>query len=293
MVKIVYFTSGTTGSGRLVQGISIWNAFERSGQQVNYTIVSSSPFAYLADGFNVKHIEIPVESEDVLIAGDPEDSILFQTLKRLKPDVLLVDLMWFSLFNIIDRFPCKKIFLSRQVADKFFTISLKNDLLKFNPDQYDRIIATEPFASCTNMEQINPVVLRNRGEIMSKTAALKKLGLSGDKPVCLTAYNGKPEEYQSVQKTYSYLEDEGYRMVYSTNYESGIFPVVDYFSAFDLLITGGGYNSFWEAVYFEKEAIFIPFPRNFEDQKKRIDEYKGIPFKENGADQLADIIMEL
>ncbi|MCF6335423.1 MAG: hypothetical protein L3J12_06755 [Spirochaetales bacterium] len=82
-------------------------------------------------------------------------------------------------------------------------------------------------------------------------------------------------------------------MVYSTNYRGGIFPVVDYFNAFDLIITSGGYNSFWEAQFFEKEALFIPQPRQFEDQRKRINEYAGMIFKENGADQLVRIITEL
>ena len=55
-----------------------------------------------------------------------------------------------------------------------------------------------------------------------------------------------------MKKTYSYLEDEGYQMVYSTNYKGGLFPAVDYFNAFEMLICGAGYNSFWEAVYFDR-----------------------------------------
>ena len=82
-------------------------------------------------------------------------------------------------------------------------------------------------------------------------------------------------------------------MIYSTNYKGGIFPVADYFNAFNFIITSGGYNSFWEAKYFEKEALFIPVPRQFEDQKKRIDECLGMTFEENGADQLVDIILNL
>ena len=292
-MNIVYYTSGTTGSGRLVRGLSIWNALERSEQRVDYTIVSSSPLAFLVDGFNIKHIEIPVESEDILISGDPEDSILYQTLVRLKPDILLVDLMWFSLFNIMDKLSCKKIFLSRQVSDSFFSIPLKNKLLKFTPGQYDRIIAIEPFDSCIDMEQVNPIILRNRDEIMSKEIALKNLGLSDKKPVCLMAYNGHPGDFRNVQKTYSYLEDEGYQIIYSTNYEGGIFPVVDYFNAFDLLVCGGGYNAFWEAKFFEKEAIIVPTHARFEDPQVRINKGQDFKFKQNGADQLAGIIMEL
>ena len=143
------------------------------------------------------------------------------------------------------------------------------------------------------MEQVNPIILHNRDEIMSKEVVLKKLGLADDKPVCLLAYNGHPGDFVNVQKTYSYLEDEGYRMVYSTNYSGGIFPVVDYFNAVDLLICGGGYNAFWEAKYFEKDAIIVPTHARFEDPQVRISIGQDFAFKENGADQLADIIMKL
>ncbi len=82
-------------------------------------------------------------------------------------------------------------------------------------------------------------------------------------------------------------------MVYSTNYSGGIFPVVDYFNAVDLLICGGGYNAFWEAKYFEKEAIIVPTYARFEDPQIRISIGQDFTFKENGADQLVGIIMEL
>ena len=70
-VKVVFYTSGTTGSGRLVRGIAVGNAITRRGLAWEYTIVNSSPFARLADTFGQRHIEIPPEHED-----------------RLRPDVL-------------------------------------------------------------------------------------------------------------------------------------------------------------------------------------------------------------
>ena len=143
------------------------------------------------------------------------------------------------------------------------------------------------------MESINPIVFRNRNEIMDRQTALETLGLNGDKPVCLLAYNGHPWDFQNVKKTYSYLEDEGYQMVYTTNYDGGIFPVVDYFNAFNLIICGAGYNAFWETVYFNKEAIIVPTHARFEDPQIRIKTGQDFTFKENGADQLVDIILNL
>ena len=82
-------------------------------------------------------------------------------------------------------------------------------------------------------------------------------------------------------------------MVYPYKYQDKLFPEVDYFNAFDMIVCGGGYNQFWEAVYFNKEAIFCPLPLTFEDQARRIRECQEYYFEENGADQLVDIIVNM
>ncbi|MBN2159956.1 MAG: hypothetical protein JW807_11220 [Spirochaetes bacterium] len=94
-------------------------------------------------------------------------------------------------------------------------------------------------------------------------------------------------------KKYAHLEKEGYNMVYTTNYQGGIFPVVDYFNAFDLLICAAGYNQFWESKYFGKKAIFETIKGNFSSQEKRIKMGRRFKFDINGADQLVDIILGL
>jgi hypothetical protein len=293
-VRVLYYTIGVIGSGSIVQGISIANALHRNGVPADYSILNSSPFIYLADRLGIAHYEIPFENEDELSPDTYKDSSLFRMLMDIDPDVLIVDLNWFMLQNFIEDLHCKKIFLCRQLDDTAFTISFPEEPMVFDGTQYNLLIKTEPFESKIRMQEINPIVIRNRDEILSKDAALARLGVqAAGKPVCLYAYNGLPGEYQQKKKMYSYLEDEGYTMLYSTNYEGGLFPAVDYFNAVDLLICGAGYNAFWEAVYFEKEAVFIPFPRHNEDQWKRVDECQDCRFEQNGADQLVEIILGL
>lgn len=291
-MKIVYYTSGTTGSGRLVRGLSIGTALARSGIIADFTIVSSSPFGHLADILNIKHVEIPVEPEATLDRDNYETSIIYRTLSDIKPDVLIVDLLWFPLYHFIEDIPGKKIFLSRQVSDHFFSIPVSDGVLQFNGRSYNKVLAAEPFGSCIDMERIDPIILRNRDEIFDRDTALMKLGIDGDKPVCLLAYNGKPGDFKNVKKTYSYLEEK-YQIVYSTNYDGGIFPVIDHFNVFDLIITGGGYNSFWETIFFNKEAIIVPSDTRFENPQVRIGVGADYKFRGNGADQLVDIIMNL
>jgi hypothetical protein len=291
-LKIVFYTSGTTGSGRLVRGLSIGTALTRSGIIANFTVLSSSPFGRLADDLNINHIEIPTESEEQLSKENFKNSILFKALTSLKPDILLIDLLWFPLYNFIDEIPGKKIFLWQRMAENYFSMELPSGKITYNPDQFDLVLAMEPFLGEGPDRKINPLILRNRNEILSKKKALQELSLNRKKN-CLISYNGHPGDFERVKKEYTYLKNEGYYIVATTNYKGGIFPVIDYFNAFDLIICGASYNSFWEARFFNKKAIFVPTNTRFVDGERLIQQFNNYSFKENGADQLVKIMMNL
>jgi hypothetical protein len=289
-MKILYYTSGTTGSGRVVRGISIGNALQRKGLSVDFTILSSCPFAHLADRFHFNHREIPAETEEKLTPDTFHSSTLYRTLTSLKPDILLIDLLWFPLYHFIHELPGKKIFLWQQMDERFFSIALPSGTIVYNPELYNLVVAIEPFDCSGPERQVNPLILRNRDEILPRKQALEELGLQDTEQNCLLAYNGPPGDFERVQKKYAYLSGQGYKMVATTNYRGGIFPIVDYFNAFDLILCGASYNSFWEAIFFNKKAIFIPTQTRFVDVDRLIKEYRDYQFDENGADQLVDII---
>ncbi|MBN2402174.1 MAG: hypothetical protein JXN64_07220 [Spirochaetes bacterium] len=291
-MKIIYYTSGITGWGRVVRGISVANALKRKGINGDFTIISSIQPVFQFEEIN--HIVIPFEHENILFGKECRNSVLYKTLKKLKPDVILFDLIWYMTYNFIQDFDCKKILLCRQVSDQYFSIPLPGQKLVFNPNHFDIIFATEPFKSVINMQQLNPIIVRNKDEIYSHDIALQKLGIKNNKPICLLAYNGEPGEYKAIKKKYSYLEEAEYQMLYSTNYSGkSYFPIADYFNAFDFIISGAGYNAFWEIIYFNKEAVFEPVPRHFEDQYWRVQNCQEYYFEENGADQLVDVILKL
>ncbi|MBN2041128.1 MAG: hypothetical protein JW864_13880 [Spirochaetes bacterium] len=295
-MKIIYYTSGTSGVGRLVHGASIFNAFRRQGFNPDFTILSSCPSerARVLDVINIPHIEIPKENEPDLLSDNFYDSTLYQTLIELNPDMLIIDRMWFTLYRIIDELTCKKVFICSQVVDKFFRIMLKDNPIVFKPEQYDKLIAIEPFQSIIKMDQVNPLIIRNIDEIKGRNDALSLLGLNGKKKIAFIGVNFKQGYLEGFKKNYSYLEDEDYDVIYSTNINGeGIFPVADFYNAIDLMICSATYNFFWETQYFSKEAIFETVPVNFCDQEKRLRECSDYKFTENGADQLVNILMNL
>jgi hypothetical protein len=288
-LKIVYYTSGTTGAGRVVRGICIGNALKRNKISCDYVILSSSPFGYLVGAF--KHLEIPPEKLEDLSKEKYSTSNIFKAIGELKPDILLVDLIWFPLHNFMEELPCKKVFLCRQVNDVFFSIPTPKGALGFNPTHYDELLKIEPFESSIKMKQIEPIIIRNKDEIYPRKEAMLRLGLKANRKVCCIAYSGYPGDFERVKKDYSYLEDE-YEVIYTSTYHDGIFPIADYFNAIDFLVCGAGYNAFWEARYFDKQGIFVPIKASFETGERRISECADYSFTENGADQLVRMLKE-
>ncbi|MBN1836616.1 MAG: hypothetical protein JW820_12250 [Spirochaetales bacterium] len=291
-MRIVYYTSGVTGSGRLVRGLSIGNALRRAGSDADYALLSSSPFGRLADLLGFAHREIPPESENQLSPDGYPDSAVYRALQDLQPDILLVDLLWFPLLHFLHEIPGRKVFLWQQLDAGFFTIPLPVGPLSFDPAQYDLVVAIEPFTGEGPATQVNPLILRNRDEILPRADALSALDLT-ERKHCLIAINAHPGDFERVRERYSYLASSGYRLVYSTNYQGGLFPAVDYFNAFDLVVCGASYSAFWEAVYFDKEAIFVPVVTRFTDSERLLREYRDYRFEENGADQLVRILLTL
>jgi hypothetical protein len=286
-MKIVYYTSGITGAGRLVLGMSIGNALIRKGIRCDYTIVHTSPVQHLAGDFH--NIKIPLENEIELSAKNYHTSVLYKTLTKLRPDILIVNHMWFAIVNFSNELKCKKIYLSDHAYDRHFKMPLPEGELVFNKDQYDRVLAIEPFTSFMPMEMINPLVIRNRDEILTREKALDRLDIDGLRKVALYSFSGNPGDYEENLEKYSYLEKE-YDVLRLSLYGDYLFPVVDYYNAFDLIVCGGGYNNVWAAVYFDKKAIFEPAQLLFSNHEIRIKASENFRFDINGADQLVDII---
>lgn len=292
-MKIVFYTAGTSGSGRLVRGISIANALARNNVDCEFIILSSSNFSFLCDRFNVKHIEIPSEDEKQLSKENYKSSKLYNIMKELKPDILINDLLWFTLYHFIDELECKKIFMCHQVIPAFFSMDFADLKLQFKPEQYDLLLAVEPFESDYNFKYINPIILRNKNEIYTKDVALEKLNITNTNKNALFAINARPGDFERLKNKYSYLEEVGYNVIYTTNYNGGLFPVIDYFNAIDLVICIAGYNQLWECVYFNKEAVYEIIILNFSSMKKRILDSEDYIIEKNGADELSEILLNL
>ncbi len=291
-MKVAYVTSGLTGIGRLVKGIAVGNAFKRAGVECEFTILSSSENIRPVELAGIDHIYIPPEAVNSFDKANFEKSELFRELSSMSPDVILIDLLWFSLQNMASSLPGRKLLLLRQVNPSFFKISTPEIQLMFDPQSFDEIIETEPWGFSFSTIKLNPFTIRNQDEVLSRQEAYEKLGLSRDDRNCLICASGKVGEFEEIMRHRPGLENDGYRVFTSNGLLDGIFPAMDYFRAFDLIVGGAGYNFFWENRRLPTNAVFFPFRRQFEDQFWRVSNCKRTKSRHNGADALVKILTQ-
>jgi len=287
-MRVLFCSNGIAGSGHIALGLSVANALRRSGLEHEFRLLSvETPFAELARRQGVDVRTIPAEDEDTLGPGRWRESQLYRAIVEYNPDMLVVDLFWFALDSFVRELPCRKAILIRQVDPRFFRFRVKSRELVFRPDDYDLVATVEPgFDLPFHSERLEPLIMRNHDEIKDATEARAELGIGAGEHACFFGFNGNAWEGAEVWKSFDYLEAEGWKVIRSDNRSGGLFPAIDWYNAFDMVVCGAGYNAFWEARYFGKEAFFAPFPRNFEDQYHRVRVNSDYVPKENGADQL-------
>ena len=289
-MRIIYYCAAVTGSGHTVRGIAIHNALVRSGLPCEFTMVGTLGMPELARAQGIPVVELAHETFETLAPDRYRGSETFRTLETLDADILIVDLAWFATHRIVADLGATTVLLVRQASEDFFSYEYEDDEVRFDPSSYDRVIRIEPCDLPFDAHPIDPIVIRNPSEILGRADAAAALGLDPNRPAALIATNGKPGEFEKLTQTYSYLDDD-YQLFCTSNHHGGVFPIVHYFNAFDFLVCSGGYNAFWEAVFFGKEALFVPHARRFESQTERIERCQDYQFTGNGADQLVRLLL--
>lgn len=278
-----------------MRGLALAAALKRAGLSHEYLMLSpETPFIDLARRFGVACSALPLEGEEELGPAGYRASALFAAIESFKPDVLVVDVFWAALDAFIRDLPCRKVLLSIQMDPSFYNVTTRNNEFVFRPEDYDLRLRTEPgYTTPFDARDINPIVIRNRDEIKSRKDARADFALAEDERACLFAFNGEIGEGAAAWKSFSYLQDEGWAVVRSHNREGGLFPAVDWFEAFDLLVCGAGYSAFWETRWFRKDAFYVSFPRHFENQERRPALFSDYEFEINGADELVHLLQGL
>jgi hypothetical protein len=131
--------------------------------------------------------------------------------------------------------------------------------------------------------RVDPIVLLNRSEMLSRADAAAELGLDPSRTTVLVSLGQGPEvrEANRVALTALAERDDVQVAALSSALEragevpagvvalSATYPMSRYFAAIDACVAAAGYNAFHELIALGVPSLFVPMPRDTDDQPAR------------------------
>jgi len=287
-MRIAHVTAGTIGLGHIMAAEAIRRGLKRAGFN-GQSRLFGPPSAFACAPLDY-FTPIPIVAEELADPFRAEESALARALDEFKPDLLLGETHWAPLLYLLPRPKCPAWLLLRKVPDMWFT---GTDEVPFRADLWDRIISFEPlFEHPMFTDQVDPIVVCNRGELRPKGSLRKRWDLSLTARLVVVAQAGEPGEADAIPTD----EDAKARVVRLDGRSADHpFPLAEWLSDADQIYAGAGYNAYWESKWlgwFER-THFTAFPRPIDDQAWRLEACADYWPKENGADQLARWILDM
>ncbi len=284
------------GGGHLFGGLAIWQAFRRCiPDNLSFYLLTNSEFPIPVEDPTLDILRLHLEPGK-FFARD-RDTMLYQYLEHLDPDVIIVDHIWLPVMPILESFKGKKIIYFRQIQPQWLqTPELPDGSVKaFNPESYDLVFNIEPGFDLNHAVKVPPLIGVSSEDVKSPEVIRRVLNVPEGKKLALAAHNGHPGELEKILKETDINRDE-YHLVSLSNLNDEadqLFPLSHYLSGVDLAIGGCGYNFFYETRFYDLTAIYLPQFRDMEDQHWRLEtnrHYSG-PF--NGAEIMVQKILSL
>jgi UDP:flavonoid glycosyltransferase YjiC (YdhE family) len=130
---------------------------------------------------------------------------------------------------------------------------------------------------------VDPIVFLDPDELLDRGRASEELGLDPDRPTALVNLGQGGATDRAVARVLKALGADPDLQIAALESSIGAdlevpegvvrlratFPMSRYFRAFDLAVAAAGYNAFHELVAFGVPSLFVPMPRNTDDQPAR------------------------
>lgn len=130
---------------------------------------------------------------------------------------------------------------------------------------------------------VDPIVFLDSDELLPRRRAARELGLDPELPTVLVNLGQGGAADRAVAATLERLGREKGLQVAALESSIGArievpagvvrlestFPMSRYFEAFDMAVAAAGYNAFHELIAFGVPTLFVPMPRNTDDQAAR------------------------
>jgi hypothetical protein len=299
-MRIAYFTAGTVGAGHFVRGLAVGRGLRRAGLAGEYRMFGPRlPFPAARrrtpeDGEYGEYTEVEVDSDPALRQRHlAQVSGLARALAGFAPDLLLVDLFWAPLYWILPALACPAWLLLRRCP----AIWLEGPPgLPFQRGQYERVLAIEPLAQSVldgdridPIDPIDPIVVADPADIQTPAAVRERWGVPAGEELVVVAHAGQTGELEVLRQA----AGTSAHVVFDLFDPAAPFPAAPWLAGADRVVSGLGYNAFWEARWlgFAGRTLFVPFRRSIDDQGGRLAANGGYVMRENGADTLARMIL--
>ncbi|HVJ91273.1 MAG TPA: hypothetical protein VM580_15825, partial [Labilithrix sp.] len=295
--KITFFTAGTIGAGHLARGITIERALARASSCAELTIVGPpSPFTVAEHS---SYRAIGMDPAELFDRRRAPESLLAKTLYELAPDVLVVDMFWAPLLRILPRLKAEAWLLVRKVPPDWFVGPPGHS---FDRMQFARIVGIEPGLDGVD-ETIDPLVLVRPEELRPRGSLRAALDLAPSDPLVVVHHAGGPGEYdrlldRATKPAHVFTLPRRGEVSTASNFETThhdgarFFPFAEWLADADEIVTGAGYNTYWEtrSLRLDAKVVHVPFPRPLDDQAWRVASQRAFLPRDNGADVLVRML---
>lgn len=284
--KITWLALGKTGLGHAgIWALAFWNAALRLKKDIDLQVFVQQDFAAKVLGPHLPKI---------ILLNPGQENLLSDFLNRNPPDILVSEMHWFAVQPVLETLKAcgtQAVYLARQVHKDFFHPTQLQPRHWFQPDRWDLCFGLEMWEAPQGFAFLNPMIMKEPQEILPAAKAKALLGTKTAQPTCVLAETGNPDDRLRVWDLEERYRHLGYETIVMGPGRFWHFPLIDLFNGIDFLVTGAGYNTFWESRYYHKQSHFLVCPRQFEDQKERVRKFADASVPKNGAEELVDILI--
>lgn len=231
--------------------------------------------------------EVAIVEHDLLDPERARSSSLRRALEEFAPDVLVADMFWAPLANVLPLPRCEAWLLLRAMHPRWLA---GPPGMPFDPSRYARVLAIEPAVRADVVgERIDPVVLVNHDETKPRGALRERFGIARDRRMVAVVHAGIAGEASSFTPAVAAAET---LIELDLHASDALFPVAAWLGDCDAIHASAGYNTFWEAHWlgYADRTAFVPFARRNDDPFART-KARGHVMRANGADTLARMII--
>lgn len=296
--RIVFYAVNGLGLGHVTRLLAIARAVRRQAPRAEILFLTSSE----ADGVIYREgfaaVKIPSKSirEQCGLGKSTyfklAQSVTWNTLSAFNPDVLVVDTYPSGSFE--ELIPVlgwrqKNVFVFREQREATFLTPLLQATLPLYDAlivPHDDVAQVGPLPEPHKAHAVGPILIRDKKELLSRSAARQALGLPDDGLLFYASFGGggDPESRRALDLTIAATQTlpDAHLLIGAgpllrdvpapaakVKVLHGRYPMLDVLPAFDAAIAAAGYNTVHELLYAGVASALVPFGRVLDDQHRR------------------------